>query len=645
MKYRPEIDGLRAISILLVIFFHYGFSAFPGGYIGVDVFFVISGYLIYGITTESQKNSNFSAATFLLRRFRRLAPAYYTTLIACLFASYLVLSPPHFERFSGAYIYSLFGLTNVFLFGETGYFDTSVAFKPLVHLWSLSVEIQFYILFALVLLITTKSTKTPYLLLLTLISFAIALVLHSSNYDYYFTASRLYEFAIGGAAYRCRDWFGKQSQAFNSSAFLIGLVLIFLAATTFTEDTPFPSYHALIPCTGAGLVIASHPSGWLTTPLSWNVSVGLGKISYGLYLVHWPVWVFSNYVLIAEITTLLKLVMIAASILLAWIIYRAIENPFQKNLKIAPRGAGVYLDMKKYRNSSLAGLIIVLISLPVSAVAWNSDGWPWRFDRQLADRIALEMASAKAERKKLLLHPGNIDGTGRKPIPQSRQRERILIVGDSHSEDVFVGFQLAKKDTQDYGIVRVSLDESCFGTSDRAGGFVSRLVYGNARSLNRRPECDSQLVEFERVTMAYKPTVTIVANHWTTSSIAYARNTVRYHKRNSKGTVVLWGNVQLPFHLPTLALVTGGTAELNRKVYGMNRSSQIEVNQFLKDLATSESISYVDVMSAICPPRKTECTVTDDKGQLLFTDNNHFSITGLKQFEAAMLRARDVSAN
>jgi peptidoglycan/LPS O-acetylase OafA/YrhL len=295
--YRPEIDGLRAVAVISVLLYHVGVLQFSGGYVGVDVFFVISGFLITRIIfEEASRTGTFSFSNFYLRRLRRLFPALLTTVAISFLFGYWLLSPLNFREFGGSAITALTSVSNFFFWAHSGYFDTAAISKPLLHTWSLSVEEQFYLVWpAFIATLTLKKWPVPVVLLAAgaaSLLFNIPFSSGDTSTIFYLTPFRVFEFVIGAILI----WLPQISRyRINQALTLGGLLLIAFSVLTYTQKTIFPSFHALPPCIGAACVIYAGNNPIAKLLLGNRLSVFIGKISYSLYLVHWPLIVFYRY--------------------------------------------------------------------------------------------------------------------------------------------------------------------------------------------------------------------------------------------------------------------------------------------------------------------------------------------------------------
>lgn len=344
MTYRGDIDGLRAIAVLMVVLYHFLGHPDFNGYAGVDVFFVISGYLITRILMDDLNANRFSLIDFYERRARRIMPALAIVLLASVVAAYLLFLPREMLAFAKSLVGAVSFSSNLFFWLESGYFDSEAALKPLLHTWSLAVEEQFYIVYPLLLWAVFKHLPRcikPILLGLMAASFAanIAFV-YGGDYQtsFYMLPMRAWELLAGGVI--ALGWLptlsNKQRKIAGSLAFVV-LVLSF--GIRFDVDR-FPGVYAAGPVLGAVLVIwagQGGESGWFGRFLASAPMRFVGKISYSLYLWHWPVYVFGAYYLLGEVNAVTVIIMLCASFALATLSWRYVEQPWRRDKIAFPR--------------------------------------------------------------------------------------------------------------------------------------------------------------------------------------------------------------------------------------------------------------------------------------------------------------------
>lgn len=363
MEYRREIDGLRAVAVLPVILFHAGVEIFSGGFVGVDVFFVISGYLITSIILKEQQAGTFSIIRFYERRARRILPALFLVVIACLPFAWIWLLPEDLKSFGKSLIAVPTFTSNILFTREGDYFAPAAELKPLLHTWSLAVEEQFYVFFPVLLILAHKWRKISngaLIAIIGLISLGLAQwgVSTYPKVAFYFLPTRAWELMIGAliAVYMLRP---HAKQAYSNEALsALGLLLILVSVFVYTEETPFPGAYALVPTIGTGLIILfAQPDTLVGRLLGTKAFVGLGLISYSAYLWHHPLFAFARHRSLDAPSLDLMLGLSALSIFLAYISWRYVEHPFRDKAKFTQRQIFIFAG------ASSAALILMGIIL------------------------------------------------------------------------------------------------------------------------------------------------------------------------------------------------------------------------------------------------------------------------------------------
>ena len=341
IKYRAEIDGLRAIAVLPVIFFHAGFNFFSGGFIGVDVFFVISGYLITTIIIRELNNNIFSIKRFYERRARRILPALIFVILISSVISFTFLTQSELASYFKSVIATLLFFSNFYFYKKTPYFQSQADLEPLLHTWSLSIEEQFYIIFPITLLLFHRFFKR-YIFLMLAFGFIASLFIcqflalkTGGTLNFYFTYSRVWELALGAICAHILIYKNlSYSTLIKNLLSIIGIILIVFSIFFFSRQTVFPSFYALVPTIGTSLIILfADKDTFINKILSIKFLVGIGLISYSLYLWHQPLLAFGR-IFFDEFSNLIKLYLILISLILSYLTFLFIETPFRKNIII-----------------------------------------------------------------------------------------------------------------------------------------------------------------------------------------------------------------------------------------------------------------------------------------------------------------------
>jgi peptidoglycan/LPS O-acetylase OafA/YrhL len=343
IRYRADIDGLRAVAVLPVVLYHAHLAGFSGGFVGVDVFFVISGFLICSLIVEELRRGEFSILRFYERRCRRILPALFAMFLGTSALACVVLMPPDLASYGSSLLSSLAFVSNVYFWKVSGYFDGSAEFKPLLHTWSLSVEEQFYLVVPYLLLGICALFKKRYLTLLVpfaLGSLALSdwAVSHAPNAAFYLLPTRFWEILLGGLL-AVSSAQGPARRPLREGLALVGLLGILGATAFYSDETRFPGLAALAPCMGAALIIYAGLSGesLVGRLLSSAPFTFVGKISYSLYLWHWPLFALYRYRVARELTSLESVVLVALGFALAVASWHFVERPFRQARGGVPR--------------------------------------------------------------------------------------------------------------------------------------------------------------------------------------------------------------------------------------------------------------------------------------------------------------------
>jgi peptidoglycan/LPS O-acetylase OafA/YrhL len=416
-KYRADIDGLRAVAVAAVVIYHAFPTLLPGGFIGVDIFFVISGFLITTIILQSHAAGDFSYRDFYARRIRRIFPALMLVLAATLAFGWYVLLSKEFAELGKQVVGGAAFLANFVFWSEAGYFDTASEVKPLLHLWSLGIEEQFYIFWPLLLGIAWRRQWPIVRVLwaLAVVSFLVnVLTIHPfRTAAFYSPVSRFWELMAGAILAAMRLAPATTSKPWRSHVqSVLGVGLIALGLVAIRSDKAFPGWWALLPVLGAACCIAAGPAGVLNKHLLSNrVMVWLGLISYPLYLWHWPLLAFARIVEGgAEPPLGVRVAMVVASVALAWLTYRYVERFVRER-----SGAGTLRLLWQ------SGVVVIVAGLVVLA------GAPARNNSELLQKVA------DAESDRVFYEDFALDDLGSFPVRRyGTGARKVLLIGDSH---------------------------------------------------------------------------------------------------------------------------------------------------------------------------------------------------------------------
>lgn len=404
-SYRPEIDGLRAVAIIPVVLYHAGVPGFAGGFAGVDIFFVISGYLITRIIVGDLAKGRFSLAEFYERRARRILPAIFTVVSTSAIAAYLLFTPEDFRRFSQSVAATALFASNILFARGNDYFYSHEGFLPLIHMWSLAVEEQFYVGFPLLLMLLwafKRRAIVPTIALVAIASLVLAVLVAPlwPVLAFYLLPTRIWELAAGALCALVAQRTGQQPVAA-----LAGLVLIFAGFATIDETTAVPGLAMLLPVCGTVLVIVyAAPGSLCARLLSWRPLVALGLVSFGLYLWHQPIFAFLHYTWFGDLPVAYVAGALMASLMLAALSFRLVEQPVRQRRLLASRQS----------------LVAVCLGASLALVALGAAGHFSLFQSHSAEQAVRLGAVGPADYRS----PVSIPESG--PLP-------FILYGDSHA--------------------------------------------------------------------------------------------------------------------------------------------------------------------------------------------------------------------
>ncbi|MFG1349601.1 acyltransferase family protein [Xanthobacter autotrophicus] len=656
LAYRADVDGLRALAIVPVVLFHIHLSAFPGGYVGVDIFFVISGYLITAILFRDMKAGRFSLLDFYDRRIRRIFPALFVVLVATTLAAVFIMVPSDLLLYARSLRATTLFFSNIYFSKNLNYFQPEADLNPLLHTWSLAVEEQFYIVFPLILFALIRwvrpSLLRPIILVLIVASLAHAEIRLSRNpiESFFSLPTRAWELLIGSAlALGLVPLVSPRKGAVLS---LAGLVLIVFAIAFYDRHTRFPGLAALAPCLGAALILhggASGAKGMVQRMLASPVPVFFGRISYSLYLWHWPLLVLVGYYLERRLSPTEGLMVAAVSVGLASLSLFYVEAPFRKG-----RWAGASPWAPVWAGGAAMALVV---AFALTAIARDGRFWPMSAFAQQADALAraqdpyMSWCSAPLSGPmRMPARPECVVGRQAAPAPGASAPAAapafdVLLWGDSHASALMAGLGEAAAAAD--ASIRLVMLPACPPLSEVV------TLHDSIKGLERQcPAFNRGVLE---LIAEKRPKLVIMAGRWSpwTSlqpgfairdgnghylSVEEARAAfARGLARSVDGVtrlgipVVLVGQVpefgHSPPHCITRAEFSGAdtarclTQDRAKVVAGLTYS-----NQVLLDLAkTNPLVTTVLLSDRFCG---NETCPAMEGGALIYRDPNHLSVEG-----------------
>jgi len=602
-QHRVDIDGLRSAAIVPVVAFHASAKLAPGGFVGVDIFFVISGFLITSMIYTEVSDGRFTLWKFYERRIRRIVPALIALILLCAPIGWYVLFPPDFHEFSRSAAAAMLSAANIFFWWTTDYFTREAGTQPLLHTWSLGVEEQFYILFPLLLMALRGKSKATHLWILgvlSVLSLALseAAVRFEPTFAFYWLPPRAWELMLGSLLAIGAPT-APASRTAREGLALGGMLAIAASVLLFRENMPFPGLRALLPCLGAALIIWTAPGTMTGRFLCLRPLVFIGLISYSLYLWHWPILVFTRMAL--GDSMLLTAGAVVLSVTAATLSWRYVEAPFRYGFRTSPSKRIVTVGA-----ASLAG--VAALGAAASAAPATFQRFPSR---------AVEMANYLDYRetpdRQKQFRPGVCFISGRFGKPDQFDesqcmsgdgRRRVLLLGDSHAAHLWYGV----KQSLSGDVVQQATYTGCKPTMPARGPV---------------PECVAFINEmFERVKHGPRPDLLVLSARWTAKDIPALTQTVARLNALNVRTVIVGPIVEYDRPLPWLLAeeITSGDRQLI--VQHRKHSPDREIRKAVE----AEDGRYFSLYDLMCP--QDRCKVVAEDGSPMQFDYGHLTLAG-----------------
>ena len=650
MKYRAEIDGLRALAVVPVILFHAGFELFSGGFVGVDVFFVISGYLITTILIEDIENKRFSIVNFYERRARRILPALFLVMLVCIPLAWMWMLPSQMKDFSQSLVAVSLFASNILFWRESGYFAEAAEEKPLLHTWSLAVEEQYYVLFPIFLILAWRFGKNRVFWMIVVMA-AISLLLsewgwrNKATANFYLAPTRAWELFAGSiAAFIVR----KQGVQKNNLLALIGLAAIVFSIFFYDETTPFPSVYALVPVLGVVLLVLYADKETIAARLlSTKGFVGIGLISYSAYLWHQPLFAFAR-IRSLEHPSLLHMSMLSlTSLALAWFSWRYIERPFRDKHAV------------KRNHIFIASLTLLASFSVIGTVGHLNNGFQQRFEERILFLDGFRSADARS--RDLSCFP--IIGFSQRDRCVLGDKENVkgVLIGDSHAQMLWgpldnqtqrLGVGILSFTNGGcppiFGVWRRDIVNNCNEYNEAAFEYIksnSEIEYiilsGRWTIHVERKRFDNQEGGVETGTDAF---LDVITNGERESNV----EKVRQEKllKRLQGTLLKFESLNrkvfVVYPVPEVGFIPA-EKEIrylrHNKLEGFDSTHSYDVflrrNRKVRDAfgdITSElnSTTFFDSSDTLCSKITRRCSTYDQNGTPLYFDDDHLSATGSK---------------
>lgn len=616
MAYRPDIDGLRAIAVILVVLFHASPKKYPSGFIGVDIFFVISGYLITSIMLKDLSLNRFTIKEFYIKRVRRIFPSLLIVILSTLSFGLYILREEEIKTLFKHIAAGTFFVSNIVLWGESGYFDLESDYKPLLHLWSLSIEEQFYIFWPLLLsyFFFKKGNLRLVTGLIILLSFVLNIVLAKSytSSTFYFIHTRTWELLLG--AFLAIQESQKTSIHTSHVNSILGFILIILGITQINETTLFPSFAALFPVVGTYLIISAGKDAFLNKWLfSLRPMVWVGLISYPLYLWHWPILSFLRIVESGDPLREHKNIAIALSVILSILTYKLIEKPIRMNAQ-----------SKKMKNLvpalvSLTALLGIFSFIQIfglfSPFKPNTDG--------LTDSTLFDLPELRNKNCEKHFPSYKAEFC----LLSKNQDPSVILIGDSHAHALYDGFKNTLKDES----VLMLGENACAPFFDTSS-FPER----------KKDRCINEMNEALKIAMETK-SIKKIYLHFRANTYP-GHITIPFQKAFDTTVNKLQGTGKEVFYIYQVAEIDFNPKRCAnlRKIRFSDKSQDCRISSLIikeqqseyRELIKDIKVNKLDPLDIQCD--KDWCHAKID-GSVLYRDKNHLSIDGSNYISRKLL--------
>jgi len=615
VKHRADIDGLRAIAVLSVVAFHLPAPFITGGFVGVDIFFVISGFLISSAILTEIKEGKFSIVSFYERRIRRIFPALVFMLLLTTAAAFRFLLPSELKGFSQSMGATILSLSNVYFWQVSDYFAQTAEQQPLLHTWSLSVEEQFYVFFPLVLITCYKFIPRRINAILiggALWSFALSAYYAFNNPTeaFYLPHSRAWELLIGsilatGSMPRLA------SRGLNEMAALSGLLMIAVAILKFSTVTIWPGVNALLPCVGAALLIQYGPGTITSRALSFPPFVFVGLTSYSLYLFHWPLFFFQkNFMILPAGLTgpVSKVLLLTMSVAMAAFSWWFVERPFRYG-RYRPGPRMLFLTFA----GSVAGFLLVAILIQ------SRDGMPGRFSPEAIRMGEFVTYDATSDYRRGVCFatsevndpPAYAELNIKKCLEKSLTKKNYLLMGDSYAADLWYGLSNSLKD--------VNLLQAT------GAGCKPLLETANPATTTSKRCLKLMSYLFNDFVPHEKFDAVLIGGSWDPGDLGKIERTLEWFQSRII-PIVLFGP-KVTYDAPLPRILAAAIERREQNAADKHRLPVFEnLDKKFSEIANRRGIKYVSYFELLCSER--HCISQDDYGHPLTSDRSHLNRWG-----------------
>ena len=583
--YRHDINSLRFFAVLLVFFSHISVSGFSNGFIGVDIFFVISGFFITSLLNQKiQKKEIFD---FLIRRTKRLIPNLFLICFLIFFCSLIFIPGYVLEKLFLNFFSSIFGFANInFIIQSKDYFGPSSEINPFLHIWSLSVEKHFYIIFLLIFIFFSNyltRLKLIFILTITILSLLLSIDLSSINHFYYLTPIRIFEFGIGCLVCMVNLEIKKKNQNILS---LTALVILVFSMFFIDPNKGIPGWQVFFPCFAVGIILITRDSK-INELISNKFLSYLGKLSYLIYLIHWPLIIIISFQY--QLTSELKIIIFIITILSSSFLYHF----YEKKIRFGKKNFQLFLII-----SSILILFIFYL---------NFNNFLKKENNSFQDRF-LEERSSRYKIKET-------------PII-SNMINQILFIGDSFADDLYHSVSKDSFVVNGQMVQKIQMDTVCYNLAHRRS-WLGRIK-------NTVGTCEKQRKQLQETISKNKPKVIILVNHWKTHNYKFVVDAVKMINQNEKTRLIIVGMRDTFNEYDQIFSRNTIIESVNKEFYNYRNNIE-KTNNFLKKISNQNNIYFFQPTN-ICNLDNLTCDLVDEKtGEIKYLDYSHYTIKYSKE--------------
>jgi peptidoglycan/LPS O-acetylase OafA/YrhL len=600
-KFNTTINGTRGVAVLCVLFFHLEFFLFKGGFVGVDIFFVISGYLISKKIITKIQSSNFLFKEYFIRRLKRILPSYIFVITISFILIIIIFIDTHYEYSIKEIFYSLFFLQNFYYWDLSGYFGLENLYKPLLNTWSLAVELQFYFFFPFLFMLLKRK-----IIILIIISLFFSVFYIDRNFSYFFLPTRFFEFGVGILLFLFYQKKNEiQKNLYSDFLFIFGISFLIISILYLDSNKPFPGFYALIPCLGTAMIIISSKNSKYNYLLDNKFFNFFGNISYSLYLIHWPLIIFYKYFFIKiNLNIFDQTIVFLFSVIFSYILTFFYEIRFYKKKTLTP-----FISFKKIL---LFYLIFILIIFILFLFTKHNEK---------------KEKNSRLERNKEYYIMHNYSQT-------ENLKKKILILGNSHGKDLYRSLISNDYFIKNYQIDYEEFGDQCFQAYINQNDYVAKLeiiISGILNLINKN--CKDHIPKLINSILLKNADTIIISNRYKKSSLDYLSPFIKKIKTVNNQIILINNGPRFIDPMTLIKLHKNLTIDkINQKFYLYQDKAILNFNENLKDIAKSENIILFDKYSIICSNISASCNVLSKNNKLLFLDMDHFSEYGYKFF-------------